>query len=394
MQNPLVSPLLDRADGRLDARRRAVVERVSEAERAHILALPSDEPLDPKRRARVEATGPELRSQPNAVRATLERNDPALDGIAEHLARHVARVVLVGAGDSLAVMIAARSALEIALGVPCEPMQSLEFAYFHGHLVDASTAVIALSSSGETTRTVEALLVAQGRGAYTVALTNTEGSTLEQEAAMALRIVATRVGWPTQSSTAALALLLELAVRVAEVRDVSVASTFRPGMDRLPELMESTIADLDQPIASIAAAEVDARMVLFSAGGPSEAAAIVGAAKVKECTPIHALAIQVEEYHHYNSQKAGEPLVLIAPTGPTRARAFDTGTDAHRWGGRLYVVTTEGERVFDALAPEATLELPSVPEPLSGLLTLLPAQLMGYHLGLAGFAAAEAKLHG
>ena len=44
-------------------------------------------------------------------------------------------------------MIAARQALECMLGVPCEPMQSLEFAYYHAHLVDAGTAVIALSSS-------------------------------------------------------------------------------------------------------------------------------------------------------------------------------------------------------------------------------------------------------
>ena len=115
-------------------------------------------------------------------------------------------------------MIAARQALECMLGVPCEPMQSLEFAYYHAHLVDADTAVIALSSSGETTRTVEALLVAQHRGSYTVSLTNTAGSTLQSEADTSLKIEATRVGWPTQSSTAALALLLELAIRVGERR--------------------------------------------------------------------------------------------------------------------------------------------------------------------------------
>jgi glutamine---fructose-6-phosphate transaminase (isomerizing) len=70
-------------------------------------------------------------------------------------------------------------------------------------------------------------------------------------------------------------------------------------------------------------------------------------------------------------------------------RAVDTGTDAHRWGGRLYVVTTEGERAFDGLEPDGVIELPPAPEVLSPLLYLLPAQLVGYHLGLAGFANAE-----
>lgn len=386
------SPLLDPASMLLDERQRRVVERVSAAERAHILALPSDDPLDPKRRFRVEATGPELFGQPDAVRATIARNDAALSTVAERLRDGITRVVLVGAGDSLAVMVAARTALEAMLGVPCEPVQSLEFAYYQADLVGRSTAVLALSSSGETTRTVEALLVAQHAGAYTVALTNTAGSTLETEASVALRVEATRVGWPTQSSTAALALLLEVAVRVGERRSLSAAGALRSSLDALPDAMAVVLQRIDAPIAEIAAREVSAPTVLFSGAGPSLAAAIVGAAKVKECTPLRATEIQVEEYHHYNSQKADEPLVLLVPSGPSVPRAIDTGTDAHRWGGRLYVVTTEGERAFDALQPEALIELPAVPEPLSALLYLLPAQLLGYHLGMAGFRRAEAAV--
>jgi glucosamine 6-phosphate synthetase-like amidotransferase/phosphosugar isomerase protein len=384
------SPLLDPRSTVLDARQRAVVERLSSAERAHILALPSDDPLDPKRRARVEATGPELFGQPDAVRATLARNGEQLDRIAARLTDGITRVVLVGAGDSLAVMVAARSALEQMLGVPCEPVQSLEFAYYQGALAGPSTAVVALSSSGETTRTVEALLVAQHAGAYTVALTNTAGSTLESEADVALAIEATRKGWPTQSSTAALALLLDLAIRCGERRAVETAPSLRAAFDRLPDLMADVLDRIDAPIAAIAEREVTSATLLFSGGGPNLAAAIVGAAKVKECTPLHALEIQVEEYHHYNSQKADEPLFLLVPSGPSVPRALDTGTDAHRWGGRLYVVTTAGEHAFDSLEPEALLELPAVPEALSALLYLLAAQLVGYHLGLAGFAAAEA----
>lgn len=392
MSTSFASPLLDPSSGLLDERQRAVVERVSTAERAHILALPSDDPLDPKRRFRVEATGPELRGQPDAIRATLTHNAGRFAGIVDRLLEGIARVVLVGAGDSLAVMIAARAALEAMVGVPCEPVQSLEFAYYQSALADDSTVVIALSSSGETTRTVEALLVAQRRGAYTVALTNTAGSTLETEATTSLKIEATRVGWPTQSSTAALALLLELAVRVGERRGLAAAVPLRAALDALPDTMGSVLARIDPLIAEIAAREVAAPTVLFSGAGPNLAAAIVGAAKVKECTPLRATEIQVEEYHHYNSQKAEEPLFLLVPSGPSVPRAVETGTDAHRWGGRLYVVTNEGERAFDGLEPEAIIRLPVVPEALSPLLFLLPAQLVGYHLGLAGFAAAETSV--
>ena len=323
---------------------------------------------------------------------SLARNDAGLDAVAARLVAGVHRVVLVGAGDSLAVMIAARSALEAMLQVPCEPVQSLEFAYYQGALVDPGVAVMALSSSGETTRTVEALLVAQHQGAYTVALTNTAGSTLQQEAAVALQIVATRVGWPTQSSTAALARLRERAIRIGARRGAAGAGALRTALDALPDMMAAVLRKIDPQIAAIAEREVAAPTVLFSGGGPNLAAAIVGAAKVKECTPLRATEIQVEEYHHYNSQKAGEPLVLLVPSGPSVPRAVDTGTDEHRLGGRLYVVTTAAERAFDGLEPDLLIELPEVPEPLSPLLYLLPAQLLGYHLGLAGFRAAEADL--
>jgi glucosamine--fructose-6-phosphate aminotransferase (isomerizing) len=385
------SPLLDPGTSALDVRQRTVVQRVSDAERAHILALPSNDPLDPKLRFRVEATGPELFGQPAAIRATLQLNAKKLDAIADRLAAGVRRVVLVGCGDSLAVMIAARQALECMLGVPCEPMQSLEFAYYHAHLVDADTAVIALSSSGETTRTVEALLMAQHHGSYTVSLTNTAGSTLQSEADTSLKIEATRVGWPTQSSTAALALLLELAIRLGERRVPTAAAPLRAAFDELPDVMAQVLGRIDPLIADIAGYEVEAgvQTVLFSGAGPNLASAIVGAAKVKECTTLHAIDIQIEEYHHYNSQKAGEPLFLLAPSGPSVPRAFDTGTDALRWGGRLYVVTTEGEHAFDDISGRV-ITLPPVPEPLSPLLFLLPAQLVGYHLGLSCYAAATA----
>ena len=387
--NTPASPLLDEATSPLDARRRAVVQRVSDAERAHILALPSNDPLDAKLRARVQATGPELFGQPAAIRATLECNATTLDAIADRFVAGVRRVVLVGCGDSLAVMVAARQALESMLAVPCEAVQSLEFAYYQAELVDEATAVVALSSSGETTRTVEALLMAQLRGSYTVAITNTAGSTLQTEASTALKIEATRVGWPTQSSTAALALLLELAIRIGERRAAPEAATLRRAFGDLPELMAEVLDRIDPVIASIAESEVAENVanVLFSGAGPNLASAIVGAAKVKECTTLHAVEIQVEEYHHYNSQKAGEPLFLFAPSGPSVPRAVDTGRDALRWGGRLYVVTTEGERAFEDSGAQV-ITMPPVPESLSPLLFLLVAQLVGYHLGLSSYAAA------
>jgi glucosamine--fructose-6-phosphate aminotransferase (isomerizing) len=178
---------------------------------------------------------------------------------------------------------------------------------------------------------------------------------------------------------------------VGERRVPTDAAPLRTAFDELPDVMTQALGRIDPLIADIAGYEVEAgvQTVLFSGAGPSLASAIVGAAKVKECTTLHAIDIQTEEYHHYNSQKAGEPLFLIAPSGPSVPRAVDTGTDALRWGGRLYVVTTDGERAFDHLTGQV-ITLPPVPESLSPLLSVLPAQLVGYRLGLSCYAAAAA----
>jgi glucosamine--fructose-6-phosphate aminotransferase (isomerizing) len=374
------------ADHLLDARARAVLSRAEEAERAAAAALPGDDPLDPKRRLRTDATRPELLAQPDVVRRNWVQAAPALAQAAEEIAaREPTHAVLVGAGDSLAVMLAARVALELSFGISCEPIQSLEVSFYLPHQLTERSLVIALSSSGETSRTLEAVLIAQAAGALTIALTNQPASTLAQEAHHTILVDATRRGWPTQSSTAPLALLLRLGGLVGRMRGVTEPPTRPPlleALDRLPELMELTIAAADPVIASQARTEASRSMYSFTGGGPSFAAAIIGAAKVKECTPAHALAIELEEFHHYNSLKPGEPLWMLIPDGPGIDRGIDTIHEAHRLGGHVYAITTEGVSNFYGLAREV-LHLPAVREDLSPLLYCLPAQLVGYHLEIA-----------
>lgn len=374
---------------RLGVHAQTLLAAVAASERAAARALPSDDPLDPKRVKRVQLTRAEMFAQPEVIARNWATQAETIETLAGAIcARRPARVFLVGAGDSLAVMVAVRLALETMTGISCEPVQSLELAVYLEHLVTPDSLVIVLSSSGETTQTVHALLVAQHAGAMTLALTNTPGSTLAREADSTVLIEATRAGWPTQSSTAPLALLLRLAAELGRLREVPGAASFRRELDTLPDLMADTLARADAPIAAAADAEVGGSMYLFSGAGPNLASAIVGAAKVKECTPDHATAVQLEEFHHYNSQKAGEPLWLLVPSGPAVVRAVDSIAEAQRLGGHVHAITSDEEPAFDADA-RTVLHLPAVSEALSPMLYFLPAQLIGYHLAVAKFARAR-----
>lgn len=377
----------------LDARSRSLIHELYERENARLAtALPPDSPLNPERRRRVAITRAEIAGQPISITATLSREADAIEGIVRHLrGSPPRRLYLTGCGDSFAVMIAARVLLEEMFEVPCEPVQALDMAYYFNRPVDRETLVIGLSSSGETPRTVEAMLMARALGARTLALTNTTGSTLTREADHVLRVHAERKGWPTQASTAALSLLFALALANgrANAKPAARIDALQGALEAVPAQIGGVISAHEAAIEKIAAAEAGKAIYLFAGGGPSFSCAFFGAAKIKECTPDHALAIPLEEFHHYQSAKPGDPLFLIAPNGLSVPRAADTAEAAQRSGATVYAVAAEDNDTFQGLGG-SVIRLPPMIERLSSLVYTIPTQLFAYHLAMQKFAAAEA----
>jgi len=386
MTTPL-TPLLA-ASSPLDARMRELVAGLFRGEQHLMANLPTDDPRDPKRLRRVLLTRGEMFGQPGSIRTTLAQGAGAIAATARALAaRKISRVVLTGCGDSLAVMIGARMLLERMFGVPCEPVQALDLAYYFYPALGPETLVMGLSSSGATPRTVEAMLMAKAQGAITLALSNTPGSALAGECDYALPVLAERRGWPTQSSTAAMALLCRLGAETGALGGQAGAAELLAGLDTLPATMADILAALDAPMAHLAATQADRRLYLYAGGGPAYAAAVFGATKMKECSPDHAICIPIEEYHHYNSQKPDDPLLLLAPAGPTIARARDTAEEGRRWRGRVFSFVNGAETALDGCS-DAVFRLPEVTEALTAFTFTLPLQLFAYHAALEKFRRA------
>jgi len=375
----------------LDEHSRQVVNDMHAKELAKALALPTDDPLDPKRRKRVEITWNEMQAQPEVIRATLRTERHAIRSAARFFASTpVERIVMTGCGDSIASMLGVRYAFERLLGIQVEPIQALDFSYYYNSFVNDRTLVITLSSSGATTRVVEAMLLARLKGAKSLTLSNSAGSPLMNEADRGILIHAERKGWPTQSSTAAMATLLQFLVDFADVRQVDPARVrrFQKNLDRTPDLMEAALAGANKTILKIAQIERDRKMYVFAGGGPCYAAAVFGAAKVKECSPDQALAMQMEEFHHYNSLKEGDPLFLIAPDGYSLPRALDTAREGKRWGGQVYSIVTGENPALNEFS-DIVLRLPVVDEEFSALVYSMPVQLFGYYVAMEKFYQAD-----
>lgn len=389
------SPVLQ-ADSPLDKEARELIRELNRREQEKALALPTDDPLDPKRRHRVELTWDEMWGQPAAIRETLMEEGEVIAEAAAYFAQMpLDRVMMVGCGDSLASMIAVRQWLETLLRVPTEPVQALDFVYYYYRPVNERTLVITLSSSGTTTRTVESLLLARAMGAKTLTLSNTEGSPLMNEADRRVLIHAERKGWPTQSSTAAMAVLYQFALELARRRDGKFDDVeiwqLEQALHATPDQIAAVLEAEDALIARLAEREAERSLYLFAGGGPSYASALFGAAKVKECSPDHAIPIPLEEFHHYNSQKAGDPLFIIAPSGPSLPRALDTAREGQRWGGQVYSIVTEGDETL-LESSDAVITLPAVDERLAPMVYTIPTQLFAYHVAMAKFRLAERRI--
>ena len=85
-------------------------------------------------------------------------------------------------------------------------------------------------------------------------------------------------------------------------------------------------------------------MYLFAGAGPSYAAAVVGAAKTKECTPDHAIAVHSRSSTTTTRRRPVNRCGCWSPSGRAIERGVDTIQEAHRLGGHVYAITTEGEQ--------------------------------------------------
>jgi glutamine---fructose-6-phosphate transaminase (isomerizing) len=294
-------------------------------------------------------------------------------------ARATNRIVVVGCGDSWFVGIGIRHAVERLLGIPLEPVQALDFAAYGAHVTTAHTLVIGISAGGNTPAIMAALRKARERGAFTIGVSNTPGSPVLTEFDAGLVVRATRKGWPTQSSTATMALLMRLAERLA---DTDEAAAFGRDLDATAAMMDQLALKLDPVMAPIAADLAAARLILFAGLGPNLATAAFGAAKIKELSPIHAIAVPLEEYHHYRTQKAGEPLFLVATDPLSYERALDTVLVSEKVGARTVAVVASNCPEIEKRAC-AVVRVPPVRPELAALVASIPLHLFAYHFAKA-----------
>ena len=336
----------------------------------------------------------EIHEQPRGVADTLaDRLDShehlALDEIRipEHVLRGIDKIIMIGCGTASYAGQVARYAIEHWCRIPVEVELSSEFRY-RDPVVGEKTLVVAISQSGETMDTIQAIRHAREQGAKVVAIVNTPGSTISRESDA---VILTHAGpeiavASTKAFTSQVTACFILGLYLAQVRRNKYADEIADYMDKLARVPEAIqkVLDSGETVRQFARTMKDATSVIYLGRHVGYPVALEGALKLKEICYIHAEGFAAGELKHgpIALVDEGQPVVVIVPT-PRRpelhAKVLANIQEVRARGARTIVIAEEGDTSVDEFA-EVVFRVPPVPTLYAPLLTIVPLQIFACEL--------------
>jgi len=334
----------------------------------------------------------EIHEQPRAIEDTLRgRVDLAAGDIIEseigidtESAKAIQRVVFLACGTSHHATLYGRYLMEAVARVPATAELASEFIG-RDPVVGPGDLVVAVSQSGETLDTMQALKVAKERGARVLAVVNVLDSAIARAAHAALYTHAgPEIGVAsTKCFTTQLAAMVLLAVGIGRRRgalDKERAGEILQHLVEVPHKMREALAN-DDLVRDQARHIVHAKSALFLGRGISHAIALEGALKLKEISYIHAEGYAAGEMKHGPIALIDPemPIVVVLPDDRSYEKIASNMQEAKAREGRIFAVATRGNAEVGGIA-DYTLYVPKVDWLLSPFLTVLPLQLLSYYV--------------
>jgi glutamine---fructose-6-phosphate transaminase (isomerizing) len=302
------------------------------------------------------------------------------------IVKSIDRVVLVACGTAYHAAMLTRNMIERLAGIPAETDLGSEFRY-RDAIVGPRTLVVAISQSGETADTIGAVKAARLKGCPILAITNVVGSALAREATGVLQMHAgPEIG---VASTKAFSTMIVagylLGLWLGRQRGTLTPEDVKKRIHDLveiPRLVEKTL-ELDQPIAALARHLSHATDFLYLGRGVQYPISLEGALKLKEISYIHAEGYAGGEMKHGPIALIadGLPVVALAPRDSSYERMLGNMEEVRARDGVLIAICHPGDKNVAAKA-QHVIEVPPCAELLAPLLTVVPLQLLAYHVAV------------
>jgi len=335
----------------------------------------------------------EIYEQPETIRnafrgrAIIETGSIRLDGLrlSEEELNGIRRVIFIACGTSWHAGLIGEYLIEEYARIPVEVEYASEFRY-RKPILKQGDLVIVISQSGETADTLAALREAKSKGIKVLGITNVVGSTIARESDGGIYIHAgPEIGVAsTKAFTSQVTVLIQLTLMLARRKDLN-ADEARACIEQLYEIPDKvrTVLQLNDSIRKIAEIHKDHKNFLYLGRGINFPVALEGALKLKEISYIHAEGYPAAEMKHGPIALIDEhmPVVFIAPKDIIYDKIISNMEEVKARGGNIIVIASDGDTEIQRYS-DHVICVPEVKKIFSPLLTVIPLQLLAYHMAV------------
>ncbi len=338
----------------------------------------------------------EIMEQPDVIKNTItpriENGLPSLasDGVDDDILKNINSIRVIACGTAMHAGMVFKSMVEPMLRIPVTVSIASEYRY-DSPLIDENTLVIAVSQSGETIDTLEALRLSKSYGAKTLSVVNVKGSTIARESDY---VVYTHAGpeiavASTKAYTVQIATLYMIGCRIGLVKGCIFEDDARKFVSDLLDVIPAiqSVLDKKEEIHEAAKKLLDTDDAFFIGRGIDYTLSMEGALKLKEISYIHAEAYAAGELKHGTIAliTEGVPVIAVATQRKVLGKTFSNIKEVSSRGAYVILITEEGLKIPDGIC-QVHLTIPETEDvfsvfPASAILQLI-AYYASYERGL------------
>ena len=321
-------------------------------------------------------------------RVNIDQNNIAISGFIDNKERFVnaKRIIITACGTSWHAGLIAMYAIEEFAQVPVEVEYSSEFRY-RKPVINKDDVVIAISQSGETADTLAAIQLAKAKGAFIFSICNVVGASIPRVSDSGCYThVGPEIGVAsTKAFTAQVTALTMLALCIGRAKGTMDEGQYLRVVHELAQIPDkiAKVLEQDKQIADFAKTFTYAQNFIYLGRGYNYPVAMEGALKLKEISYIHAEGYPAAEMKHGPIALISQemPVVVVAPHCGTYEKVVSNIQEIKARKGRVISVVTEGDVLVSNMS-DFTITVPETEECLTPLLTVIPLQLLAYHIAV------------
>ena len=336
----------------------------------------------------------EIFEQPNSIADSMRgrldavNGNLTLGGIYEYSQAliNARRIIILACGTSWHSGLVAEYLFEEYCRIPVEVEYASEFRY-RNPVIHEGDIVIAISQSGETADTLAAIELAKSKGAIILGIVNVVGSSISRATHEGAYLhTGPEIGVAsTKAFTGQLSVLTMIALSVAHNKGTITKTRFKELLVELSNIPKKIkeVLDNNSVVEEIAERFKDAKNFIYLGRGYNFPVALEGALKLKEISYIHAEGYPAAEMKHGPIALIDEemPVVFIATRDSSYDKVVSNIQEVKARKGIVIAVVTKGDALIPALA-DYIIEVPPCEEALMPLVSVIPLQLLSYHIAV------------